>query len=321
MDVSLLTPLGVLLALVVVVPLVALRFVRRRATSLRSTLHLPGPSRRAQILTVAAIAVSAALLGLAAAQPRIEWTSTREVRSDAEAFVVLDTSRSMLARESAGATIRYHRARNAALRFREELPEVPVGIATLTDRVLPHLFPSANEDAFFATMSRSIGIDRPPPQGHFISTATRLEALVSMATHSFFSPQAKSKLVIVLTDGESVPASGARLAAAFRRPPGIGAIFVHTWAGDERVYAGGQIEPQYSPDPRARSILESVAGAVGGEVYGEDDLDDAIAKARELVGEGQLVPRGEEQNRIALAPYLAGAVFLPLAFLLWRRDR
>ncbi len=321
MELSLLTPLGILLALGVVVPLVALRFVRRRATDVRSVLRLPGPSRRSHILTVVAIAVSAAFLGLAAAQPRIEWESTREVRTDAEAFVVLDTSRSMLARESASGTIRYHRARSAALRFREELAEVPFGIATMTDRVLPHLFPSVNEDAFAATMARSIGIDRPPPQGHFISTATRLESLVSIAQRRYFSPTARDRLLVVITDGESVPASGARLAAAFRRPPGIDAVFVHVWGADERVYAGGQIEPQYSPDPRSRPILEAVAGAVGGEVYGEDDLDDAIAKARELVGEGTLRPQGKELNQIALAPYLTGAVFLPLALLLWRRDR
>ena len=198
---------------------------------------------------------------------------------------------------------------------------MPFGIATLTDRVLPHLFPSANEDAFASTMARSIGIDRPPPQGHFITTATRLESLVSLVQSRYFSPAAKSRLVVVLTDGESVPAAGARLAAAFRRPPGLDAVFVHVWGSDERVYAGGQVEPQYSPDPRSRPILDAVAGAVGGEVFGEDDVDGAIAKARELVGEGRLVPEGDEQNQIALAPYLAGAVFLPLALLLWRRDR
>lgn len=321
MGFSVLTPLGALLALAVVVPLVALRFVRRRGAAVRATLGLPAPSRRSQGATVAALTASAVLLGAAAAQPRLEWTSERQMRTDAEAFVVVDTSRSMLARESAGAQIRYHRARRAGLRFRDALSDVPVGIASLTDRVLPHLFPSANDDVFLATLNRSIGVDRPPPQGHFISTATRLEALASIVRRRFFSPTARRRLVIVLTDGESVPASGARLAAAFRRPPGVGAVFVHVWDSDERVYAGGQVEPQYSPDPRSRAILERVAGAVGGEVFGEEEVDAAITEARELLGDGPLEPRGEKQNRIALAPYLAGAVFLPLALLLWRRDR
>jgi von Willebrand factor type A domain len=320
-DVSLLTPLGALLALVVVVPLVALRFVRRRADAVRTVLRVPPPSRRSQIVTVTALVASGVLLGLAAAQPRIEWTTTRELRTDAEAFVVIDTSRSMLARDDPKGTIRYHRARRDALRFRDALPEVPLGIASLTDRVLPHLFPSANDDVFAATLTRSIGVDRPPPQGTFISTATRLESLISIVQRRFFSPTATTRVVIVLTDGESVPASGARLAAAFGRPPGLKAVFVHYWASDEHVYAGGQVEPQYSPDPRARGILESVADAVGGEAFGEDDLGDAISAVREFAGEGELEPQGEKENRIALAPYLAGAVFLPLGLLLWRRDR
>jgi hypothetical protein len=56
-------------------------------------------------------------------------------------------------------------------------------------------------------------------------------------------------------------------------------------------------------------------------VYDENQLGAAIAKARELLGDGTTVARGEQRNRIALAPYLAGAVFLPLTILLWRRER
>jgi len=317
---SLLTPLGVLLALGVVVPLLALRLVRRRAAGIRREVGLPEPSRLSRHATVAALVVCGVLLGLAAAQPRLEWQTTRKLRSDAEAFVVLDTSRSMLARESPDAAIRYHRARRAALRFRDGLADVPVGIATLTDRVLPHLFPSADDDVFVATLGRSIGIDKPPPQGHFVTTATRLEALEAVVNRRFFSPRARSRLLIVLTDGESVPVAGAKLGNAFRRPPALASVFVHVWRSDERVYVGGQIEPQYSPDPQARSILETTAAAVGGEVFGEGEVDEAIATARELLGEGELEPQGERRNRLALAPYLAGAVFLPLAYLLWRRD-
>ena len=52
---------------------------------------------------------------------------------------------------------------------------------------------------------------------------------------------------------------------------------------------------------------------LGGHVYDENELGGAIAKARELLGDGVTVTRGERRNRLALAPYLAGAVFLPLA--------
>ena len=234
---------------------------------------------------------------------------------------MIDTSRSMLARTSPRSQIRYARATAAALRFRAAFDDVPVGIASFTDRVLPHLFPSPDEDVFAATLGRSLGIDRPPPQGAFVSTATRLAALETIISRRFFTPTARNRLIFVITDGESVPIAGAKIAAAFRRPPGVDTIFLHVWNGDERVFDGNQPEPQYSPDPRSRGILDAAADTLGGRVFAEDQLDSAIATARKELGDGTTVVQGQKRNRIALAPYLAGMIFLPLALLLWRRDR
>ena len=172
-----------------------------------------------------------------------------------------------------------------------------------------------------ATLTKSLGIDRPPPHGSFVSTATRLAALETIVSRRFFTPTVRNRLIFVITDGESVPIAGARIAAAFRRPPGVDTIFLHVWDGDERVFNGNQPEPQYSPDPRSRGILDAAADTLGGRVYDENQLDDAIAAARSELGDGPTVVEGEKRNRIALAPYLAGAIFLPLALLLWRRDR
>jgi hypothetical protein len=321
MELTLLTPLGALIALGVVVPLVALALLHRRGASIRRAIGLPEPPPRVLRAAAAAIVVAAALLGLAAAQPRIEWTSDQRVRDDAEAIIVLDTSRSMLARTSPRSQIRYARATEAALRFRSAFEDVPVGIASFTDRVLPHLFPSPDDDVFAATLNRSLGIDRPPPHGSFVSTATRLEALETIVSRRFFTPTVRNRLIFVITDGESVPIAGAKIAAVFRRPPGVDTIFLHVWSGDERVFDGNQPEPQYSPDPRSRSILDAAADTLGGRVFAEDDLDGAIAAARNALGDGTTVVQGTKRNRIALAPYLAGAIFLPLALLLWRRDR
>lgn len=118
-----------------------------------------------------------------------------------------------------------------------------------------------------------------------------------------------------------MPVSGAKIGAAFRRPPGVDTIFIHVWGPDERVYDGPDPEPQYTPDPRSRGILAAAAEALAGSVYAEDELGPALGKARELLGQGPTAVRGEQRNRIALAPWLAGAVFLPLGLLLWRRDR
>ena len=321
MTLTLLTPLGALVALAAALPLAAFLLVRRRGSEVRRSIRLPEPAGLARLLPLAALLVTALLLGSAAAQPRLEWTSARKVRSDAEAFVVLDTSRSMLARSGPGSAIRYQRASSAALRFRTAFPDVPVGLASFTDRVLPHLFPSVDDDVFVATLRRSIGIDRPPPQGTFNSTATRLAALQTVVDRRFFTPSSRARLVFVITDGESVPISGAKIGAAFRRPPGVDTIFLHVWKADERVYNGADPEPQYTPDPRSRSILDAAADTLGGYVYEENQLGAAIAKAHSLLGSGTTVTRGEKRNQLGLAPYLAGAVFLPFALLLWRRDR
>ena len=83
MDLTLLTPLGALIAVVVVVPLVALALLHRRGTSVRRAIGLQEPRPRVVRAAVAAIVLAAVLLGLAATQPRLEWTSDKRIRHDA----------------------------------------------------------------------------------------------------------------------------------------------------------------------------------------------------------------------------------------------
>ena len=72
---------------------VALLAVRRRARAIRATLALDEPPRRRLLAPLAALLTAGALLALAAAQPVVEWTRDRDVRTDADAFIVLDVSR------------------------------------------------------------------------------------------------------------------------------------------------------------------------------------------------------------------------------------
>jgi VWA domain-containing protein len=316
-----LSPGGALLAFGVVLPFVALLLVRRRAGRVRDGLGLARLPRRGLLLALAALLVTGTLVGLAAAQPVLEWETTLRTRTDAEAFVVVDVSRSMLARRSAGSPTRLERATAAAIDLRAALPEVRFGVASLTDRTLPHLFPSADRDVFGATLTRSLGIEQPPPRSAFAALATSLEALATIRTHRYFSPTSRKRLLVVLTDGESQPISGARLASLFREPPVIEVLFVHLWHADERVYTEGAPEPQYEPDPSSRVVLDGVARSVSGNVFAEGQLGAAARRARELVGSGPTVVRGEQGRRIALAEYLAAAALAPLGLLLWRRDR
>jgi uncharacterized protein (DUF58 family) len=264
---------------------------------------------------------AAALVGLAAAQPVLEETKSRRVRTDAEVFVVLDITRSMLARRAPTEPSRLTRAKAFAVRLRASLRGVPIGVASLTDRVLPHLFPSADEDVFDATIARAIDIERPPPRSSFLTNATSLDSLASLASQRFFSTTAKRRLLVVLTDGESQSLNAARIARLFHLPPPVETVFVHVWGGSERVYSSGVAEPQYRPDPEARSRLDALATATGGAAYDESEQGAAARRARKVLGDGPTVAKGLRRDRTALAPYLAVVAFLPLTLLLWRRDR
>lgn len=320
MSLSFLTPVAALVALVGLLPLLAVIAAVQRAERVRRTLELPGRPRSG-VAPAAAIAFVAGLVGAAAAQPIVTTRIEQRVRTDAEAFVVLDTSRSMLARDGVGAASRLARAKTIAAELRAAVAEVPVGLASFTDRTLPHLFPSADATLYTATLGRSIGIERPPPAQSFSATVSRLDALAAVATRNFFAAAARRRLLVVLTDGESVPGARARVGPVFARPPGIETVFVHVWGPDERVFRRGVAEPAYLPDPAARATLERFAAEVGGTVFDERDVGSAADAIRDAAGSGPTVLSGERERRLALAPALLLAAFVPLGLTLWRRDR
>ena len=320
MSITFLTPAGGLLALGVLLPLVGLTAVTRRAGRVRRTLALAPRPRRLLVLPVAAAVAAAGLLGLAAAQPVLAQTTTLDVRTDAEVFVALDVSRSMLASRGPGEATRLTRAKLVANELREELAGVPVGLASLTDRILPHLFPSADEDVYRTTLARAIGIEQPPPRSTFSRTATSFDSLADVATRRFFSPVAQQRLLVVLTDGESEPVTAARVGRLLGRAS-VKTVFVQLWDPAERVYTNGRAEPQYRPDPAGRTLLEALAVATGGAVYAESETARAAVKSRELLGGGPTRAEGVREARSGLAAYLALAALLPVGLLLARTDR
>jgi hypothetical protein len=303
-----LTPIGILLALGGLLPLVAFVLIVRHAARVRSRLGITRPRAHRLVIPLVALMAASVLVGLAAAQPILERTTTRRVLSDAEVFIAIDVSRSMLAGSGPGA-------------LRARLYDVAVGLASFTDRVLPHLFPTANADVFEATVDRSIGIERPPPGSSLATNATKLDALSAVRSLHYFAPRAKHRILIVLTDGESTPVAGARLGKLFTREPAITPIFVQFWKAGEQVYTRGAPEPEYVSDPSARALLEKLAASTGGNTYSERRLDAVARKARDILGDGPVEVTGQSQGRKALAPYLALAALVPLGLLLWRRDR
>lgn len=321
MDLTFLTPRAGLVALLVVVPLLALLRTHRVGARVRRAIGLGDPRRRALVVPLAALGAIAGLLGIAAMQPVVSKDETRRVRTDAEVFVVFDVSRSMLASRAAGEPSRLARSKAAALKIREAVPTVPFGAASVTDRTLPHLFPTGDADVFQATLQKAIGIERPPPVHSLLRRVTSLESLGAVASQSFFSPTAKRRVLVVFTDGETLPGTRARLGPLFQRQPGISTVLVHVWGRDERVYLRRAPEIGYRADPGSRDALDRIATGIGGTVVSESELEQATRQVSRLVGSGPTLVEGEKRRDIPLAPPLAAFAFLPLALLLWRRDR
>lgn len=206
LTIEFLTPLGWLVAASIVLPAAAAVVRMRRERRVRRILGLLPPALPGRFLALVAAAVALALLAAAAARPAVRTGGTHLVRTDAQAFFVLDVSRSMLAaRRPTGAT-RFERALDTAELIRAKLADVPAGIASLTDRPLPHLFPTTDRAVFSAVLHRVLGIQQPPPEGIAGTTlATSLDPVFQLATAGFFAPWAKQRLVVLLSDGESAP--------------------------------------------------------------------------------------------------------------------
>lgn len=317
MQLSFLTPLAGLVTLAAAVPLVAFVRSEQRSARVRDVLHLapPGGSQRR---TVAAIVVLAFLVGVGAAQPVLERTEEQAARSDAQAFFVVDTSRSMLAADSPGEPTRFERARSAALRFRDAIGTVPVGLASLTDRALPLVFPTPNHDTFETTLRLSLGIDRPPSSAAGDVRATSFTALSDLGSRNFFRGVDR-RLTVVFTDAESTRFDAESIARVLGEG-NVQLIIVRFWREGEEVYGPGGAREPYVPDPGSADSARRLAAAAGGEAFDEDELGEAIDAARRMIGEGDTVVRAEQSDIDPLGPYVFLAALVPLGFLLLRRN-
>jgi hypothetical protein len=211
---------------------------------------------------------------------------------------------------------RFERARRIANEVRAGLPEVRAGVASLTDRTLPHLFPTIDGSSFRTTVARAIAIERPPPARH-AGLATDLNSLAAVGRQAYFSPRTSRRLLIVLTDGETERLKPA-LPAALRKAR-IRTLFVHVWRSAESIYLTSRPEPEYRPDPSSREMLVQFAAAVEGTALSEDAVDELLTRARAALGDGPARSRSQ-RDLLALMPYATLAAFVPLAFVLRRRN-
>jgi hypothetical protein len=318
-ELSFLSPFAAIAGLVGGVVLVAVRASRRRAARVEAALGLDPPPRSSLVLEGGLIAAVAVLLALAAAQPVVSATASTKGRESAEVIVVVDITRSMLAQRAPTEPARLDRARQVAKELRAGVPDVRVGVASLTDRVLPHLFPTLSANAFIATVDRAIGIERPPPDRRS-QRATSLGALEDLGRASFFQADTQHRLAVVVTDGETVPVEFGRLSARLDEGR-VRALFVHVWREDEAIFeTDGSRNSEYRPDPTAPRDLRRIAGAVDAVVLAEAEVPELVAAVQGQVGTGRLVGQARELQSRELAPYLVVVSAFPLLLLLWRRN-
>ena len=316
--ISFLTPLGALFALAAAIPVAALIALERRSGRVRAVFGLRDPGRRGAVPILSALVVIPGLIAVAAAQPVVVRQQVVHERGDAEAFFVLDTSLSMKASAGPRQPTRLARAKRLAIRLEQSLSDVPVGLASFTDRVLPNMMPTTDPALFAHTLAQSIGINQPPPsQQYGENRATNLQALVPVLSSHFFLDSVQKRLLVVFTDGEAardLQLYGLGIGRKLRP------IFVHVWAPGERVYRHGHADPNYVADATSARLLQEAANVSGGAAVDEHDFGKLVSDARHIVGHGSATGHINAYARVSLAPWVAFAGVFPLAFLFYRRN-
>ena len=227
----------------------------------------------------------------------------------------------MLASGDPSSATRLARAKEQALELRDAIPQVAAGIATLTDRVVPNLFPNPDRNVFAQTLARAVTIEMPPPKSADV-LATSLGALESLGSRNFFEPSITRRVVVVLTDGESVGFDPGEVARQLAKGPGIRLVVVQVRGPNERVFdENGAPEDLYRTHPESAEAIASLAAATGGRSFGEGAAGSAVKAVQDAVGSGPTIRQGRTEQTRALAPYIALLALLPLLFVLPRPGR
>jgi hypothetical protein len=316
---SFLTPLDALFVLAGALPVAALVASRRRAAQVRRLLGGVAARPRAAVSAGAALVLLTALVAVAAAQPVVIHNRLVSERADAQIFVLFDTSLSMRATSAPGRPTRLARAKRLALRLQHALPDVPIGVATMTDRSLPNLLPTTDATLFERTVMQAIAVDEPPPTQTYSSRATTFAALVPLTESHFYSNGVQRRVLVVLTDGESSQVSPLLTLTLRRRVP---TVFVHVWRPGEQIFLrSGRPDPNYVSDPGSGTALDRFASTTGGSpAFDEGDFAGIVRSTRDIVGHAKEQTHVSAYARIPLAPWFVLGGILPLGFLLWRRN-
>jgi hypothetical protein len=310
-----LTPRAGLLALAALAPLTALVIAGARVRRARAVLHLPEAAeglRRRHAVAVVSIPL---LIALALAQPAWRRHGSVSTRADAAVFVVVDTSNSMAAAPSASAPTRLEQAKRIALTVGSQLPGVPLGVATFTDRTLPDAFPSADAAIFNSTV-RSLTIESPPPR-ESSRVATDFSALAAVQRADFFTPGQRHRALLLITDGETAAFDAGAVAGALSTSPATHVVVVRVGGGRDRLYASdGKPGGSYRADPAGASrAVSRLTSATQGKAF-TGGVAGVAAALRSDIGAGAATATASTPQTWALGPVVALAGLVPLFLVL-----
>lgn len=324
------------LCLLSLVPLaVVCRAVRGRQLRAARALGLLPQSRLAAGGTAIALGGAVTLLALAASKP-VAWVErAAHVRTDAEAYLVVDTSVSMLARRRIDSEPRITKARSLVGRLALMLPQdVPIGLATMPRAVLPLLAPTIDRTLLVDVAQKQLVVGAVPGRPGWTRTtsstgqairqvSTTFDSLRSLVDVPFFAADRARRLVILITDGESAPFD-ATAVERLLTDEGVRVLVVRTGSSSDRIWRAvrGRLVRDRSYVPQLYGLdqlpaLENVATALGGTgVLRPDDAGEIARRARALLGDGPRVRSGGARDSIALGPYTALAAVPLVAFAL-----
>jgi len=254
------------------------------------------------------------LVGLAAAQPALLRTAAERSRDDVQVWIAVDTSNSMLAARAPGAVDRLQQARQGAIALRRRLGGLRVGLAAMTNQVLPLLPPTADEDTFTAVVRGSVQPNTPEPLASDVNAgnvSTSFSNLELVPELNFYG-NAKHRLLVVMSDNETnfFDPNVVKDAFASHR---VGLVLVQVGSTHDRVWENGQADRSYRPQrSEERKVARLAQASAGGRLFTSGDTDAVAKRLRVLAGHGPSSAGPDDERRyVLLSPYLLLAT-LPL---------
>jgi hypothetical protein len=310
-----------LFALALLVPLAGVEWlrVRRERRAARAVGLQPERLWRALRNGVCAGLVIA-LAAFAASEPSLRQTKRVELRADAEVYVFVDSSASMLASASSHSPTRLEQARSASADLAQGLPaDLPLGAGALPQSPLPLTAPNGDRQLFLAAIDHLTVPGALPEHLYGGQTATDFSNLSTLTSTHFFLAKTRRRIVVVLTDAEGPSFNTAATAASLRHAH-IRLVFVRFGSSNDRIWLHppGQkplIDTKYVPDLSDLGEVRLLAGETGGAFYDQGRIGAAVAKVDRLAGHGR--DRSAEPLSLyadSLGPYVLLAA---LPFLAW----